>query len=108
MNKETGNIFSALPEDTGKEVFESLIESSSVSIERIISQGHTSPDEGWYDQDRHEWVIVLEGAGKIEFEDGRISTLSKGDYLNIPSHTKHKVIWTDPTQKTIWLAIHYC
>jgi cupin 2 domain-containing protein len=33
--------------------------------------------------------------------------LKPGDYLNLPAHRKHKVVWTDPDEKTIWLALHY-
>ena len=40
---------------------------------------------------------MLEGQGLIEFADGRIVTLSKGDYLNIPAGEKHKVLGTDKT-----------
>jgi cupin 2 domain-containing protein len=27
--------------------------------------------------------------------------------LNIPAHARHRVAWTDPKEKTIWLAIHF-
>ncbi|MFY9326410.1 MAG: cupin, partial [Georgfuchsia sp.] len=57
----------ALPE---KEVFEELLRADNVRIERIVSKGHTSPEQGWYDQIENEWVIVLEGSGKVLFEDG--------------------------------------
>ena len=33
-------------------------------------------------------------------------TLNSGDYLFIPAHTKHRVHWTHPEIKSIWLAIH--
>ena len=33
--------------------------------------------------------------------------LRRGSYLNIPAHAKHRVAWTDPAHKTVWLAIHY-
>ena len=52
------NIFSSLPEDLSNEVVEDLVRSSSVRIERIVSRGHSSPENGWYDQDESEWVIV--------------------------------------------------
>jgi cupin 2 domain-containing protein len=103
-----GNIFSSLPEKPEHELFEELLRDKNVRIERIISQGHTSPENGWYDQEGNEWVIVLEGSGKILFETGVEVHLKKGDYLNIPARTRHKVIWTDPDHPTIWLAIHYC
>jgi cupin 2 domain-containing protein len=33
--------------------------------------------------------------------------MQAGDFLNIPAHQRHRVEWTIPGQKTIWLAIHY-
>ncbi len=84
-----------------------MVRSTSVRIERIISKGHKSPENGWYDQDEHEWVIVLKGEGVLEFEDGSNCRLGTGDYLNIAAHTKHKVSWTDPDQATLWLAVFY-
>ena len=102
------NIFSALPSDPEHEVFDELVRAKNIRIERIVSKGHTSPETGWYDQEENEWVLVLEGAGTILLaEDNRQVTLQKGDYLHIPAHTRHKVIWTDPNELTIWLAVHY-
>ncbi|WP_420208306.1 cupin domain-containing protein [Candidatus Electronema sp. JC] len=101
------NIFKSLPPETTKEVFDVLLQNKHIRIERIVSAGHTSPASGWYDQEENEWVIVLEGAGTILFEDGRKVTLNKGDFLHIPAHEKHKVAWTDPDRLTIWLAVHY-
>ena len=101
------NIFSSVPDIVEKEVFEDLLNHDKVRIERIISKGQSSPSEGWYDQEEHEWVIVLQGGGVIAFEDGREIKLLKGDYLNIPAHEKHRVKWTDPERITIWLAVFY-
>lgn len=103
----TDNIFASLPSDVGQEAFDELLNHPRLRIERIVSKGHASPPGYWYDQENHEWVIVLEGAGTVAFADGREVTLRKGDYLNIPAHTRHRVSWTDPDQPTIWLAIHY-
>lgn len=103
----TGNIFDAVPADLSNEIFEGIVQTSHVRIERIISQGHASPEVGWYDQDENEWVIVLEGSGSILFENGRQVVLKKGDYLNIPAHSKHKVLGTDKEVVTIWLAVFY-
>ncbi|MCF2907204.1 cupin domain-containing protein [Pseudoalteromonas sp. DL2-H2.2] len=101
------NLFSDIPADLSDEVFQTLLSHEQLKIERIVSKGHTSPPQGWYDQDEHEWVLVLQGAGELTFEDGRVERLSAGDHLNIPAHCKHKVSWTDPEQETIWLAIFY-
>lgn len=101
------NLFSDISEDLSSERFEDLLKTETIRIERIISRGHTSPDQGWYDQEENEWVAVLEGAGKIGFEDGREVLLQRGDCLEIPAHARHRVVWTDPDTPTIWLAVFY-
>lgn len=105
--KDVANIFTGIPDQLKNEAFEDLLKADSIRIERILSQGHSSPEAGWYDQDENEWVMVLEGSGEITFENGKVVLLSKGDYLNIPSHSRHKVSWTDPDKLTVWLAIFY-
>ena len=101
------NIFESIPDNLDEEIFELLVQSENVKIERIISKGHTSPESGWYDQERNEWVIVLKGEAIISFENGIDINLKTGSHINIPAHKKHKVSWTDPKTETIWLAVHY-
>lgn len=101
------NIFKAIPDKLDEEVFEQLISSNTVKIERIISKGHSSPEQNWYDQENHEWVILLKGEAKLTFEDNREMHLKEGDYINIPAHTKHRVNWTPGDKETIWLAVQY-
>jgi len=101
------NLFENLPSSTDTEKFDDILKLPNLRIERIISNGQSSPDVGWYDQDENEWVIVVEGKAVLEFEESGAIALNKGDYLNIPAHTKHKVSWTDPNQLTIWLAVFY-
>jgi cupin 2 domain-containing protein len=96
------NVWSLLPD----ELFTTLLDAPGVRIERIISHGHASPENFWYDQPRHEWVVVLKGAARLRFEDETIE-LQPGDFLNIPAHKKHRVEWTTPDAPTIWLAVHY-
>ena len=69
--------------------------------------GQTSPESGWYDQSENEWIIVLSGYGVIEFINGVKVSLKQGDYLNIKTHEKHRVIETSPEEVTVWLAIFY-
>ena len=38
------------------------VRKSGIRIERIVSRGHTSPPDFWYDQPQAEWVIVLAGS----------------------------------------------
>jgi cupin 2 domain-containing protein len=104
------NIFTALPVPLpGKpptEIVQTLAESANVRIERIVSEGHTSPAEGWYDQDKAEWVLLVHGAARLEFENSLLE-LKPGDYVNIPAHCKHRVAWTTPDEQTFWLAVFY-
>ncbi|MDR4516327.1 MAG: cupin domain-containing protein [Nitrosomonas sp.] len=108
-NRETGlkNIFSAVPVDLEKEVFEVLVSSAAVTIERIISKGHRSPTNGWYDQVKNEWVLVLKGSAELTFADQTTIRLGEGDFIHLPPHKKHRVSWTDPDKETFWLAVHY-
>lgn len=101
------NLFTKLPAELPEEFFETLVRSDAVHIERIVSRGHASPADGWYDQDRNEWVMVVQGAARLAFEDGREVHMGRGDWLEIPAHQKHRVAWTDPDQETVWLAVHY-
>ena len=101
------NIFDALPADLDKEVFEQLVASPNVRIERIVSIGHTSPEKGWYDQAQNEWVIVLQGEAVIAFEGDEEIKMQPGSYLNIPAHKKHRVTWTAKETETIWVGVFY-
>ena len=101
------NIFSEIPKDLQDEIFEDIIKTDKLKIERIISHGHTSPKSGWYESKKNEWVIVLEGEAVLSFENSADVRLNAGDYINITAFTKHKVSWTLPNAETIWLAIHY-
>ena len=104
----TTNIFKDIPENLPEELFTQLLESKNVQIERIVSEGQSSPTGEWYDQLQNEWVIVLQGEAVIEYENTEQRTLNVGDFAFIPTHTRHRVSWTTATQQTIWLAIHWC
>lgn len=101
------NLYRDIENHIPKEQFDSLVAADNVQIERIVSKGHTSPDQGWYDQQRNEFVLVLKGAARLEFEDGREVDMRPGDWLEVPAHEKHRVAWTDESQETVWLAVHY-
>jgi cupin 2 domain-containing protein len=103
---ENQNLFSSIPPDLSTEIFQTIISSAEISIERIVSKGHKSDRDFWYDQDRHEWVLLVKGAARLEFTD-RTVHLQPGDYINILAHERHRVDWTTPDAETIWLAIFY-
>jgi cupin 2 domain-containing protein len=102
----TSNLFADLPERLHKELVQTLVSASNVRIERIISHGQASPEGFWYDQGQHEWVVVLKGAAKLQFEDGTVE-MKPGDFINIPAFKKHRVDWTTPDEPTIWLGVRY-
>ncbi|MEO1954484.1 MAG: cupin domain-containing protein [Campylobacterales bacterium] len=104
---QKSDIFHNIPKDLTTEFFEDIVVSDNVKIEKIVSKGHTSPEIGWYDQDKNEWIIVIEGEAILLFEDKEKVELKSGQYLNIPAHKKHKVLWTKPEVHTIWLAVFY-
>ena len=101
------NLFT-LPEPLpSEETFETLINSSGVHIERIISTGQTTPADQWYDQSEDEWVVLLQGDAVLSYEDGSSLPLTVGDYVLIPAHTRHRVAYTSQSPPCIWLAIHF-
>jgi len=101
------NIFSDIPAEIPNEIFEDIITTEKLRVERIVSKGHVSPDSQWYDQTENEWVIVLSGYGVIEYINGDKVTLRQGDYLHIKAHEKHRVVETSTDENTVWLAIFY-
>lgn len=102
------NLFADLPGRLPEELITTLHEAANIRIERIVSHGHASPPGFAYDQPRHEWVILLQGAARVCFEDGGDAVaMNPGDFLYIPAHRRHRVQWTAPDQATIWLAVHF-
>ncbi len=93
----------ALPEH---ELFEPLATGNGIVIERIISVGHVTPEGEWYDQERDEWVVLLQGRASIEYEHGGQIDLLPGDWVTIPAHEKHRVASTSSEPPCIWLAVH--
>ena len=97
------NIFTPNMQDPSQEIFDTLLQTDSIQIEKITSHGQIS--NAWYQQNRDEWVILIEGEGRLLFEDGNEVTLKKGEHIHIPRMKKHKVIYT--SSPTIWLAVHF-
>lgn len=103
-----GTLLEGIPAELPEEVFDTICATDTVKIERIVSRGHASPEGFWYDQDRNEFVLVVQGSAGIRIEkEDRVVVLRAGDYLNIGAHVRHRVEWTDSTCETIWLAVHY-
>jgi len=106
MNVNSTSIFADIPKQLPAELCQTLLKTPAVRIERIVSKGHCSAADFWYDQAQDEWVIVIQGLARLSFWDGAAIDLAEGDYLLIPAHCKHRVEWTSPGKETIWLAIY--
>lgn len=98
------NIF-ALPNLPSKEEITTiLIENKNVRIEQIISTGQVTD---WYDQEKTEFVVLLNGNAELEYENGKIVSLIKGDTLLINPHQKHRVVYTSSEPPCVWLCIFF-
>ena len=104
------NLYQNLPGDLPDELSTVLVESGNLKIERIVSDGHASPEGFWYDQEQNEWVLLMSGTAvlAIEKETGiETVVLEPGDHLLLPAHQRHRVESTSETEKTIWLAVFF-
>ena len=104
-----GNLLANLPDSPlPNEVFEQLLVHSQIRIERIVSTGQASEPGFWYDQPHGEWVLLVQGAASLLFEDEPSATnLMPGDYVYIAPHRRHRVQATESKPATVWLAIHF-
>ncbi|MDC7700123.1 cupin domain-containing protein [Vogesella indigofera] len=103
------NLFADIPASLPQELFQTLFSGSTgFRVERIVSRGHASLEDFWYDQDEHEWVLLLAGAAELAYADPpRRQRLAPGDAVMIPAHCRHRVAWTTPAQDSVWLAVFF-
>jgi len=89
-----------------EELVETIIPDNGVLIERIISAGQVTPPDVWYDQDRDEWVVLLQGNAKLSWANGKVIEMGRGDWVFIAAHDRHRVEYTSQEPPCIWLAVH--
>ena len=99
----SGNLFASLPQAGAEEIFQTLAQGRGLRIERIVSDGQKSPPGFWYEQAEDEWVMVLQGAATLAFDDGRRLEIGAGDWAWLPAGVRHRVEHTAP--RTVWLAV---
>jgi cupin 2 domain-containing protein len=75
-------------------------------VERIVSTGQATPAGEWLQQDRDEWVVLLEGDAEVGYEDGSRVRLGSGDHVLIAAGQRHRVEWTRQEPPCVWLAVH--
>ncbi|MDX8406815.1 MAG: cupin domain-containing protein [Mariprofundaceae bacterium] len=102
------NLFEDIPKPMPEEVTDTLLAADGVRIERIVSHGQASPDGFWYDQDEHEWVLLLAGEACLQIDgEKHARTLKPGDFLLLPAGQRHRVARTAADGDTIWLAVFF-
>ena len=87
------NLFAEVPVELPEELFQTLLSTPGVRIERIVSYGHASLEGFWYDQETDEWVLLLTGAARLTLEGEAPLDLLPGAFVNIPAHKRHRVEW---------------
>lgn len=102
-----GELTSRIPAALPEELIDILSDHGGVRIERIVSRGHTSPPDFWYDQEEHEFVLLVQGEARLDIEGRPALSLTAGTWVLLPAHTKHRVAFTPLEVDTIWLAIFY-
>lgn len=103
------NLFHDLPPTPpAEEQLQTLLQRPGLKIERIVSFGHASPADFWYQQEQDEWVLLLSGSAQLRFVDeAEPRTLLPGDFVEIVAQRRHRVDATDSKQPTVWLALFY-
>jgi len=105
---DQSNLLSSACPPPGEESIETLLETGSWRLERIHSCLSSSPEGVWYDQAEFEWVMVLRGSARLQFDDEPgVRDLCAGDALLITPHRRHRVVATDPDPGTLWLALFW-
>jgi len=104
------NLLENIIVDKSKEEFLDILKHENVRIERIVSNGQTSPKDFWYDQEENEFVLLIQGEATLhlkENENIKEVQLKANDFIDIKAHTKHRVEYTSKDEPTIWLAVFY-
>ena len=108
MHAALSNILEHVPAGLPDEEFIELLAAPGLRIERIVSTGQCTPAGEWLQQDRGEWVLLLQGAASVRLETvPEARHLGPGDHLHIPAGLRHRVEATQAEPPTVWLAVHY-
>jgi gluconokinase len=96
------------PAAGGPELADDLLCGQEFRLKRYVSGGHSTPKGTWYDQHQAEWVLLVSGEARLQFEGvSDPYDVGPGDAWLIPAHCRHRVEWTDPEQPTLWLAVYF-
>lgn len=99
------NLFAHFDPNTEEEKVDIMYRNAHARVERIVSSGQVSPAGFWYEQDEDEWVLVLQGEGRIQYEKGNEAVLRTGDCILLPAGKRHRVSYTSQNPPCIWLCV---
>ena len=92
----------------GQETSQILLETGGFRLVRLHSCSASSAPGFWYDQAEAEWLCLMQGSARLQFEDeDGERELNRGDSLMIAPHRRHRVVATDGGDGTIWLALFW-
>ncbi|WP_320849864.1 cupin domain-containing protein [Peptoniphilus sp.] len=97
--KKLFNIFKNIKFSEEKEIEEKIYEDDFLKIVRTMSLNQVTD---FYDQDELEIVFLLQGSAEIEYDNGKIIKLEKGDSIVIRPNEIHRVKWQE---RALWLCI---
>lgn len=100
------NLFALPPRLPPDELVEPLARGEEVLVERIVSAGQATPPGEWLEQERDEWVALLQGEAELSLADGARVVLGPGDHVLIAAGTRHRVERTSAQPPCLWLAVH--
>ena len=105
---DANNLLTSTTVLAGEEVEQLLCSGPGWRLVRIHSNGASSPEAFWYEQDEHEWLTILKGSARLRLADPDVWVdLSVGDQLTLSSGRRHRVERTDLDPGTIWLALYW-
>ena len=99
-----GSLHEGPAPEQGAESFVELARTGGARVERIASRGVAQGD--WYEQGWPEFVLLVAGSAELGFANGSTRKLKPGDWALLPANCRHRVVWTDPDQESLWLAVH--
>lgn len=106
VGDRTDNLLGSSAPPAGEEVVQTLQRGPDWRLQTIHSSDAASPQGFWYDQEEHEWLVVLRGSATIRLEGPEeLRDLSVGDSLYLEPHRRHRVERTDPDPGTLWLVL---
>ena len=103
---EKYNIFTQIIVDKKEERFFEIFKNEIIKVEKIVSNGQKSPKNFWYEQEKSEFILLLEGFAVLEFENREVE-LIKGGCLNIIAMEYLRVKFTSLDEPSVWFAVFY-